>query len=228
MGASYNTILVPALDRNAILGAVGSFLGEHGAKIVRVENQMHSGAPFATNSAKVVLFGSPSASGWLPVSSWADGLIAYPTWYQANPLAASLSRSASLAIYLFSVDSGFVAGYTAFVGGGLVEGQTVPWKDGESVGPDFDLPVSAPGHDNRLRAALNDADFDYVRFIRRFPSVEEATGALMARFGLDCHLMDPLDMLDGRGLALVDGQYVDVPLTGWSCITYGLAELMKD
>jgi len=79
MGACYNTILVPALDRDAILGAVGRFLGEHGAKIVRVENQTHPGEPFATNSAKVVLFGSPSASGWLPITSWADGLIAYPT-----------------------------------------------------------------------------------------------------------------------------------------------------
>jgi hypothetical protein len=220
MGACYNTILLPALDRDALLEAIAAFLQQHGAEVERVEHQKRPGEPFAINATKVVLFGPPSESGWVPVTSWGDSLIEYPLWYTANPLARSLSQARSPAIYLFSFDAGFVAGYSVFVDGKQVEGQAVPWKEGVDVYKDFTLPVAPPEPESRLGAALGDPAFDYVRFARGFRSVEKATGALVARFGVAAPVMDPLHMTKGEGLALVGGRYEPVALQGWSCVTY--------
>src|SRR5262245_21372906 len=143
MGANYNTILVSALGRNELLGAIAGFLAEHGAAIELVEQQERRGAPFATPSASTVLFGPPTASRWVPVTSWGDALIGYPLWYTANPLAGWLSRTVSPVIYLFSLDSGCVAGYSVFLDGDQVEVQTLPAKVDVDE-PDFTPPLPPP------------------------------------------------------------------------------------
>lgn len=141
MGACYNTILLPVLGRDALLTGIAEFLAEHGAEIACVEDQERPGQAFATNAAMVVLFGPPAESGWIPVTSWGDGLVPYPQWYTANPMARSMSRVAREAIYLFSFDAGFVAGSGVFTAGEHVEGQVVPWRQSAPVDPDFALPA---------------------------------------------------------------------------------------
>jgi hypothetical protein len=222
MGACYNTILLPSLSREALLQAIGEYLADHGAVVEAVARQERPEEAFAAGSAKTVLYGPPSEAGWVPISSWGDSLlgIGYPVWYTANPLARALSRHRSPAIYLFSFDAGLVAGYSVFINGDLVEGQTVPWKEGALVGPEFAMGAPPPRENSHLGAALGEADFDYVKFARSFRSVERATGELVARFGLVAHLMDPLHMTEGHGLALIDGQYRRAPLDGWSCVIY--------
>lgn len=66
----------------------------------------------------------------------------------------------------------------------------------------------------RLGESLDEPMSHYVWFARGFGSLELATGALAASFGVKVHLMDALEMFDGSALA-VDGQsYVDVELDG--------------
>src|SRR5436305_15149657 len=87
VGACYNTILLPSLGRDSLLGAITGYLAEHGAEVERVERQYRRGAPFATNPTKPVLFGPPSGSGWVPVTPWGDGLAPSPVGSTATPLA---------------------------------------------------------------------------------------------------------------------------------------------
>jgi hypothetical protein len=220
MGACYNTILLPTLGRDALLEAIAAFLDKHGAEVERVQHQKRRGEHFVFTTTGYVLFGPPSEAGWIPVASWGDRLSEFPVWYTANPLARSLSQARSPAIYVFSFDAGLVAGYSVFADGDQVEGQTAPWKEGVSVGNDFALPAPPPGPNSRLGAALGDPAFDYVRFVRSFRNVEIATGALVARFGVAAHLMDPLHMTKGQGQALVGGRSELVTLRGWSCVSY--------
>jgi hypothetical protein len=219
MGANYNTILAPAMRHDQLLVGIGRFLNANGAAVEVVEEQERRGAPFASHSASTVLFGPATPSGWVPLTSWGDALIPYPLWYTANPLAAELSRTVAPVLYLFSFDSGCVAGYSVFEGGEQVEAQTLPWRDGVEE-PDFTPTLPAPTVPTLLGKALRDPSFDYTRFARGTGNLEAATAALVARFGLDAHLMDPLHMDEGHGLAVIHGDYVEVDLAGWSCVSY--------
>jgi hypothetical protein len=222
MGANYNTILIPAFDRNALLGAITGFLAEHRAVVQQVEQQTRRGVPFATKAATVVLFGAPCVSGWLPVTAWGDGLIpdSYRSWNRENSMACWLSRVVGPVIYLFSQDSGYVAGYSVFAEGEQVEALTLPWKDGVAIDDDFRPSLPPPGKKTRLGESLGEPNFDYLRFARDYRSLEEATGSLVAKFAIDVHLMDPLHMTRGHGLAVDGGSYAQVELDGWTCITW--------
>jgi hypothetical protein len=219
MGANYNTILAPTVRREQLLGAIDCFLSAHGATVELVEEQELRGIPFTSSSASTVLFGPPTSSGWVPVTSWGDALIPYPLWYTVNPLAAWLSRTVTPVLYLFSFDSGGVAGYSVFEGGEQVEAETLPAREGVDE-PDFTPLLPPPTMPTLLGKALRDPSFDYKRFARTIRNLEKATAALVARFGLDAHLMDPLQMDEGQGLAVLDGDYVAVDLAKWSCVTY--------
>jgi hypothetical protein len=219
MGANYNTILAPAARRDQLLGAIDRFLAAYGAAVELVEEQERRGAPFTTHSASTVLFGPPTSTGWVPVTSWGDALIPYPLWYTVNPLAAELSRMVAPVLYLFSFDSGCVAGYSVFESGEQVEAQMLPWREGVEE-PDFTPRLPPPTMPTLLGKALRDPSFDYQRFARTVGNLEQATAALVARFGLDAHLMDPLHMDEGNALAVIDGDYVDVDLVGWTCASY--------
>ena len=71
-----------------------------------------------------------------------------------------------------------------------------------------------------LGELLGEPELDYQRFARGVRNLEEATGTLVAKFGLGVHLMDPLHMVRGLGLAVSRGRHVEVELEGWSCVTW--------
>jgi hypothetical protein len=144
----------------------------------------------------------------------------YRFWNRDNPLARSLSRVLCPVIYLFSTNSGYVAGYSIFTNGEQVETQALPWKDGVALNEDDRPPLPPPGTKTALGEALGEPMFDYPRFARGFRSLEKATATLVAKFGSEAHLMDPLDMSRGYALAVDGGRTVRVELAGWTCVTW--------
>ncbi|HYT88840.1 MAG TPA: hypothetical protein VEL76_09040 [Gemmataceae bacterium] len=221
MGACYNTILVPAVEQSLIFTALEDALGRLRRRIVYHEAPRIYADGFHYRSVQMIFVGPAGQSRWVPLSSWGDGLPGpFPTWYRANPLAMSLSRSLSPVIYLFSFDAGYVAGYSIFKEGEQVEAQSLTWRAAAPLG-EFSPPLKPPQPPSLLGQLLEDPDFDYGAFRRRFRNLEVAMAALAARLGTTPHLLDPLHIQDGDGAIVVEaGEYKPVGLPGWVGVYY--------
>jgi hypothetical protein len=221
MGACYNTILVPVVERETIFAAIGDALRLLGCRIVHREEPTTYEDGFRYRSVRMIFVGQHDGSGWTPLSSWGDGLPrSHHGWYRMNPLALALSWSLSPVVYLFSFDAGWVTGYSVFQDGRLVEAQSLTSRLDRSLG-DFASPSEAMQRPSRLGALFGDSEFDYEAFASRFRSLEVAAAALAGRLGAPVHLIDPLDVQDGDGAIVVEaGKYKRVRLAGWAAVYY--------
>jgi hypothetical protein len=221
LGACYNTILVPTVNQDIALAAVGEALERLGCRMVHREEPAPSQGGFHYRSVRMILVGLPGRSGWLPLSSWGDGLSCpFPDWYRKNPLAMALSLSLSPVFYLFSFDAGWVAGYSVFEGGQQVEAQSLTSRPDRSL-KEFTPPLKPPQLPSRLGRALDEPQFEFETFARGFQRLEVAVAALASRLGVPVHLIDPLDVQDGDGaIVLEDGKYRRVSPSGWVGLYY--------
>src|SRR5947209_2294110 len=100
MGACYNTILVPRVERETVFAGLSQALHALGHRLVYQEEPATYEDGFHYHSVQMIFIGPPGASEWLPLASWGDGLAArFPDWYRANPLARELSRSVNPVLY---------------------------------------------------------------------------------------------------------------------------------
>jgi hypothetical protein len=231
MGASYNTILVPTVEREKFLQILAEALGQLGHDIVHREEPAAYGR-FGYYSVQMIFIGPFGAHRWLPISSWGDGLCPFREWFRQNPLAMELSRNVSPVVYLFSYDAGVEVGYSIFVDGRQVESRSAGRH------PDLHLQVTtvaAPlSGSNILGELLEDPQFDYTAFTDNFrkgnfKNLELATAALAERLGLIPHLLDPYDIDDGDGGIVVErGVYKPVTLDGWMAVYYEMISEFAD
>jgi len=222
MGASYNTIAVPAAEQERIRGVIADALRRLGCRVVCHEVPLEYEDGFQNCSAKAIFVGPAGKSRWVPLSSWGDGLPGsnFPEWYRTNSLAMSLSRSLSPVIYLFSYNAGLVSGYSIFSDGQQVEFEAVLSRPGLPLEA-FAAPLVPPRKPSILADVLQEPGFDYEVFSRSFPGLEIATAGLAERLGVSPHLIDPLDVQDGDGAINVEsGEYKPVSLPGWLGIFY--------
>lgn len=221
MAACYNMILVPAEERETVFAAVADALWRLDCRVVHREEPASYREGFQYRSVEMIFGGPPGGSRWVPLSSWGDGMLCrFPEWYRRNPLAMALSHTLSPAIYLFTYDAGFVAGYSVLEKGEQVEAMSLPWREELPLG-EFTPPLPSPAKPTKLGRILGDVEFEFERFMRAFRSLEVAAAALAARLGAPVHLIDPLDVQDGDGALVVEeGKYKPVTLDGWFGIYY--------
>jgi hypothetical protein len=221
MGACYNTILVPAVEREDVVAAISDALGRLGRRIVHREEPAAYEDGFHYRSVMMIFVGPSGTSPWVPLSCWGDGLPGkFPDWYRTNPLAMSLSVSLSPVVYLFSYDAGYVAGYSIFEGGQQVEAQSLTPRSDWPLA-DFSSPLKPPQRPSLLGKAVGEPGFDYEAVARGFEWLEIATAELAARLGVTPHLIDPLHIQDGDGAIIVEGgEYNVVSLPKWIALYY--------
>src|SRR5262245_48235257 len=144
MGACYNTILVPAVEREKLFSMIGDALFRLDYRIVHREEPASYTDGFHYPSVQMI-FGGPAGDGpWVPLSSWGDGIpCEFPEWYRRNPLAMALSWSLSPVIYLFTYNAGYVAGYSIFKGGQQVEAMSLTASVERHLG-EFSPPLAPP------------------------------------------------------------------------------------
>jgi hypothetical protein len=221
MGACYNTFLVPVVEREKVLLAVGDAVQLLGHRIVHREEPASYEDGFHYASVEMIFIGPAGGSRWVPLSSWGDGIrCGFPDWYRLNPLAMGLSQSLIPTLYLFSYNAGSVAGYSIFKDGQLAEANSLgshqDWELGE-----FSPPGPPPRRPSLLAGLLGEPDFDFEALARGFEDLEVAIAALAARLGVSPHLIDPLDVQDGDGAIVVEeGTYKRVSLPGWMGVYY--------
>jgi hypothetical protein len=221
MGACYNTILVPAAEREVVLVAISDALQRLGRRVAHHEAPLTYEDGFHYRSARMIFVGPRGESRWVPLSSWGDSLpCPFPAWYRTNPLAMALSRSLSPVLYLFSYDAGCVAGYSIFEGGQQVEARSLTPRPDWPL-DEFSPPLDPPPRPSLLGGLLGDPQFDYESFARGYRRLEIATAALAGRLGVPVHLIDPLHVQDGEGAIVVEsGEYKLVSLPGWMAVYY--------
>jgi hypothetical protein len=135
MAACYNTILVPAVERETLFAAIDDALHRLGCRTVFREEPASYEDGFRYRSVQVIFGGQSGGSPWVPLSSWGDVFSCkFPEWYRRNPLAMALSWSLNPVIYLFTYDAGYVVGYSIFKGGQQVEAMFPDLQIGLAVG----------------------------------------------------------------------------------------------
>ncbi len=230
MGANYDMILIPAVEREALFKTLEDALAQLGQVVVhREEPEIYDG--FHHRSVKIIFVGPQSACRWLPISATGCGLWrSVSEWCLANPLARSLSRILSPVVYLFSYDSGAEAGYSIFVDGERAESQSVGRHPAVHLGEQPPSPPTTPGS-ALLGELLNEPGFGYQDFMDGFKkgsykNLEVATAAFAARLGVSPHLLEPYGIDDGDGGIVVEnGEYEYVSLDGWMAVYYDTARV---
>src|SRR5262249_46583179 len=142
----------------------------------------------------VFFIGPNTSSPWIPLAYQGGPRMLRVSGqdnYSRNPFAAYLSRSLSPVLFLWSLDSGYVSGYSLYEKGDLTESEVLFCSSAriqDELFPNEKVPTI--GRRGRLGYYLHDPEFDYKRFTSQFGSLEEATGMLAAQLGLDVHLID--------------------------------------
>lgn len=221
MGANYDCILIPKMQRKSPSTIVGEALQRLNCRVIHQEAPMICKEGFKYRSNRVVFISPPSDSNWIQLSFsgeiWGEP---FPTTYVCNSLALSLSVGESPVVHLWSYNSGAISGYSIYEGGRQIEAQSLRYSSGASLG-EFKPALAPSGQPTRLGKLLNEPGFDYEKVVRGFPSLENATAALTARFGVGAHLLDNCDVQDGDGgIAWIDGKYAVVELPGWIAVYY--------
>lgn len=211
MGASYNTIALRLPTQNLAVTAVTAALDSLGLPVNDI-------IPLESNisTTRVVIVGQPLENEWIPITSWGDGMsCTFPRWYSANPLALALSRGIDNVVYIFSYNSGQLAGYRIFGHQKAIESRTVDGPSGELSNAFRPIPSA------RLTVLLDEPLFDYETFMGQYQSLEVGTAQFAKRLGLFPHLLDAIDLLDGDGAIAVDkDQYTQSIPSGWVAIAY--------
>ena len=218
MGANYDMLVVSSADRPAVIGAVRDFLAQNGFRIVRQATTRRSTKELKTGDD--VVFIGPGSS-WIPLAWQAPGqFTARGAWFSNNALAIHLSERLGVAIFLWSLDSGVVCGYSVYENGSLTESQVrFCGQHDEELDPGVPTPPTV--ENGRLAWLLNDKSFDYQRFLSEADSLETATGVLASRFGLEAHLVDASSAVEGEPAdAIVNGEYEAVDMARWTAILY--------
>jgi len=215
MGADYDFVLSPAEDA---VQHIESFLSER-------ELTVHSVAELAAvslNDDRAVLI-SPGQAGRVQIVADCSSLMVdLANWFECNPLAAALSRYGRPTLHLWSLDSGFVAGYSAYDDGKKVEADHVFSKHAvntEELMKSVPAPRTQAG--DTLQKFLRTADAAGTPGWKQSAGLERGIARLAADMGFGVHLVDFYEALDDQiGMAVVGDDYRDVDLSSWTAIVF--------
>jgi len=218
MAASYEVMIVPSHMRKLVIDSIDRFLSARGFRIRKQQTQQQPGEPLELATNKVLFVGRyDPTSAWLPVSAWASEMgVDRCTWYASNPLAAKISVATRRVVFLWTLKAGLTAGFGLWLDGERRELQVVGELGELQLSEDLSAGCS------QLAACLKETGFDYREFMARFDGDNQlGTAALAAKFGLNAHLIDIMDLIDGEGaIAVENGEYKQVDLLGWTAITF--------
>src|SRR5262245_4629933 len=113
MGANYDTLIVSLEQAEPLADNISRYLTMQGFTIEEV-CELHA-AKIKGDQAVLL---SPPRGGWAQLIANSSGLrVGLPDWFQANPLAGYLSFGSNTCLHLWSLNSGFVAGYSVYRAG---------------------------------------------------------------------------------------------------------------
>jgi len=217
MGANYDLILTPANVPSTLDRHIHDFLLTRGLRVEAVSDLVTA----RISGDKVILY-SPPASCWLQVLGSCSAIgIELGTWFHCNPLAGYLSTQLAHCIHLWSLDSGFVAGYSIYTNGNKSECECVFSVHARSTREIIDgvpTPLSLPGQ--QLKSLLGH-ETDFASFIAQYEDLEIGVAALVARIGFKVHLVEYYNAIDDKqGSVIVGSNYEAIQLTGWTAIQF--------
>jgi hypothetical protein len=218
MGANYDMVVVSSTARPAVIKAVRAYLAQHGLRVIRQATTRRSTAELDLTGDDVVFVGP--GSSWISIA-WQAPHSLVGDWFSRNGFAIHLSDRLGIAILLWSLNSGCVCGYSVYEKGSLTESDVRFWNARHDDELYEGVPTPPTLKNGRLASLLNDAAFDYHRFLSEADSLETATGVLASRFGLKTHLVDASSAVEGEpAVAIVNGEYETVDMARWTAILY--------
>ena len=213
MGANYDFVISSA---DAIEERIEGFLSRRDLAVI-------SAAELGTveiDDDKVILIG-PSQDGLVQVVVHCSAVgIDLTDWYDSNPLAAALSQQGQPSLHLWSLDSGFVSGYSAYRDGVKVEADhcfSIHAKNKVELMESVATPRTQRG--NTLQTFLRKDESTVTSGWKKDGDLELGMASLVAKMGFDVHLVDLYDALDDHeGVAVSGDNYQVVELSAWKAV----------
>jgi hypothetical protein len=219
MGANYDLIISRGAPEKDLVEIISHFLSATGLEVAQVGKLQSLDIP----DDKAILL-SPPTGGWIEMAALPSAMeITLATWFHFNPVAAHVSRSVGECIHLWSLDSGYVAGYTVYLDGELAGRECIFSRKAKSrneVMAGVPTPEQRPS--KALATALQTA-YDFAADLCHYSNLEVGMAALVSRFGFHVHLLDFYEATEEKiGIAVLNSKYVDVDLTDWTAILIGV------
>lgn len=215
MGANYDFVISSA---DAAEQRIENFLAARDRAVLSVAEL----GAVQIDDDNVVLI-SPSRDGLVQVVAPCFALgIDLADWYEVNPLAAALSEHEHSSLHVWSLNSGFVAGYSAYDEGMKVEADHEFSKHANHTDQLMES-VKTPRtlKRNTLRKFLRAEEPTVISEWKKDGDLEQGIACLMAHMGFDAHLVDFFDALDDQeGIAVSDDNSFSVHLSAWKAIVF--------
>lgn len=212
MGANYDMLVIAGCAEGEVVEWVREVIGGWGARVTRVGRV---GEVESRGGREVVV--GPVMGGKRIVAGEMGCEVG--RWVSENPLGGGLSKRCGGCVHLWTYDSGGVAGYTVYVGGG-VRARDCRWVQA----------LSAAGVGARLGGVTGDVlkkDGETLWGVReKFSSIddsalEQGMASVAAGLGLGVHLVDMTGVVDeGEAVAVEAGEYVLKDLSGWRVVEF--------
>ena len=215
MGATYDLVISAA---DLVEERIGDFLSERHLPVSSVAD-LGSVEIYDDN---VTLIG-PSQNGFVQVVVHCSALgIDLADWYEFNPLAAALARQGKASLHLWSLDSGFVAGYSGYLDGAKVESDhcfSKHAKRTDMLMESVQTPTTQEG--NSLQKFLQKGKPSDTSVWKNDGDLELGIANLVAKMGFDAHLVGLFEALDNQeGIAVYDDKYRAVHLSSWKAFIF--------
>lgn len=217
MGANYDVLLSPCTERSDVQQEVVRFLSVQGHEVASAK--MLDATEIDDDNAVIM---GPPTHGWTQTLANCSSLrISLLSWFASNPLGIFLSTSLETCVHLWSLDSGYVVGYALYSQGHKKEGECVFAKTATDNKELLHGVSTPPRKKGDALGALIGEKYEFEADMSCYKNLELGMAALVARFGCDVHLIDFHGALDDKeGIAIEDGKYNAIHLSGWSVVTF--------
>jgi hypothetical protein len=217
MGANYDVLIASGAVQSDVLTSAAKFLAKRSLNLTGIV-PLHDAN---INDDCAILVSMPE-NRWIGIVASAPGIrVPLAEWFNENPLGVYLSEAVRTVVHLWSLDSGYVAGYTVYSSGKRIGGECVFANEATSKD---ELMPGVPAPKDRNGGALSrllGAQYDFVREMRKCPNLEIGLASLVAQFGFAAQLLDYYEAIDDhRGIAVVGNKYVTVDLCTWAALVF--------